>query len=123
MRIWATICVFALAMLCAPCARQLTARRRAVTTHLLQKVGAGVHTSAAAFWDPHTDGAFARRCLQRTKKTHTLVHAAGIRALPSLRSRLTLPCVCPSRLPSGKVCVVWESATLQVITTVFYVHI
>ena len=30
---------------------------RAVTTHLSQRVGAGVHSSAAAFWDPNSDGA------------------------------------------------------------------
>jgi hypothetical protein len=33
-------------------------------------------------------------------------------------------CSAALRLRSpGKVCVVWESATLQIITTVFYVHI
>jgi hypothetical protein len=46
-----------------------------VSAHVVQRLGAGLHTAAATYWDAGTD---------------------------------------------GKVCVVWESQTLTVVTTVFY---
>ena len=72
----------------------------AVNTHVVQKVGAGLHTSAAAFWDPSTDGARAEERRGRCALRFTLL--------------------CPH---AGKACVLWESASMQVVTTVFYLNV
>jgi hypothetical protein len=39
---------------------------RAVLIHMIQKVGAGVHTSVAAFWEPATDGELADQLIKGT---------------------------------------------------------
>jgi hypothetical protein len=70
--------------------------RRAVTTHLLQRVGAGVHTSVAAFWDPHTDG----------------TRPAAQRMHPHMRARCTRMRPLAARCVSSRACAPLRGAAL-----------
>lgn len=74
-----------------------------VTTIIMQKNGAGLHTAAGTFWDGKKDGALTR---------------TGAAAPP--RRVLTPPTITPYSTFCAGVCKVpWENGTMQIVVTVF----
>lgn len=87
-----------------------------VTCIIMQKNGAGLHTSAGAFWDGRKDGSFGGAAGAR-------VEGPAAAAAAALREGRRTPTPLPNRAPpcpfAGIVKVPWENASMHCIVTIF----